>query len=424
MSITYQNRFRRLVVVTVMGALLGFTAFAQATLAGAADAKAPMFIGTLETVGDHAAQESRAGVKVGMIELNWAQFEPAEGKWNLQYENEFKGRLAVLTAAGVRVSLGLGLQYTPAWVLAKPGTRFVNQYGSTSNSLNMVFSQTARALAQQYLTQVNEITPLSSFWAVRITSGGQGELLYPSGGSYWGFDSQALTGRGLPIGVRQNPFPGWTPGTSGRSPADMRTWVQWYVDSLANEARWQIDMMALLKFRGFNQIITPGVGVPPRALDRLVSANLPDGTLGAGAQWTEIYAQLSNLRNVVAYVSSLADGSGNNDGCGASDRSVPLNSPAADSWSAVRWISRIADTYGMAKSGENPGYSDSAGANAAFYRSQTSTGMMAVSLQQASSCGFQGIYWAHDEQLWDGTTSFSQLTTFSRSSAALPATAR
>lgn len=423
-SINWRVRFRRLVVVAVMGGLLGSTALSHTAPAGASTTNAGMFFGTLETVGAHVAQESRDGVKVAMIELNWSQFEPAEGSWNVQYENQFKQRIAVLTAAGMRVSLGLGLQYTPAWVLAKQGSRFVNQHGSTSDSLNMVFSLTARLLAQKYLTQVNRIVPLSSFWAVRITSGGQGELLYPSGGSYWGFDAQALTGRGLPFGVSQNPFPSWKPGSSGLSPANMRTWVKWYVDSLANEARWQIFVMGSLKFHGFYQIITPGVGVPPRALDRLVSANLPDGTLGVGAQWTEIYAQLSKTHNVVAYVSSLADGSGENGGCGSSDSTVPLTSPSADSWSAARWISRIADTYGMAKSGENPGYSDSVGSNSAFYRDRSNTGMMAVSVHQASSCGFQGLYWAHDVQLWDETGSFSQLATFSRSSAALPAAAR
>ncbi|MGP8206934.1 MAG: hypothetical protein ACLQVK_12950, partial [Acidimicrobiales bacterium] len=35
-------------------------------------------------------------------------------------------------------------------------------------------------------------------------------------------------------------------------------------------------------------------------------------------------------------------------------------------------------------------------------------GMMADAISQAASCGFRVFYWAHDEDLWDGTLPFSQ----------------
>jgi hypothetical protein len=36
--------------------------------------------------------------------------------------------------------------------------------------------------------------PLSDFWAIRLTTGGDGEMLYPSGGTYWAFAAPASWG--------------------------------------------------------------------------------------------------------------------------------------------------------------------------------------------------------------------------------------
>jgi hypothetical protein len=43
---------------------------------------------------------------------------------------------------------------------------------------------------------------------------------------------------------------------------------------------------------------------------------------------------------VIAYISSVADNSGGNDTCQASDTSLALGNAAMDSWSATRWITR------------------------------------------------------------------------------------
>ena len=77
-----------------------------------------------------------------------------------------------------------------------------------------------------------------------------------------------------------------------------------------------------------------------------------------------------------------------------------------DSWSATRWITRIAHQDGLLVGGENPGYGLPASLDS-FYVNTTSTGMMAAALRQAQSCGFTVFYWAHDVHLWDGTIPFS-----------------
>jgi hypothetical protein len=77
-----------------------------------------------------------------------------------------------------------------------------------------------------------------------------------------------------------------------------------------------------------------------------------------------------------------------------------------DSWSATRWISRIAAANKLATGGENPGYGIPASLNA-HYTDMSSSGMMADALRQARTCGFKVYYWAHDVRLWDGTLPFS-----------------
>ncbi len=122
--------------------------------------------------------------------------------------------------------------------------------------------------------------------------------------------------------------------------------------------------------------------------------------------WDLYYAQLPNKANVMAYISSVADRSGGNDSCQPGDTSLSLTSDTMDSWSATRWISRIAHQYGLAVSGENPGYRMPASLDS-VYTNTSSTGVMAAALQQVRSCGFTVFYWAHDVHLWDGTIPFS-----------------
>ena len=232
-------------------------------------------------------------------------------------------------------------------------------------------------------------------------------MLYPGGGTYWAFDRAALTGQGLAAGMTRNPDPNWKPGTAGLTPSQIDSWVSWYVGGLDNVTNWQMQTLSKLGFTGYYETVTPGSGTRPDYLAQEEQNNLNDqSTTGVGAVWDRYYAQLPDKTNVIAYISSAADQSGGNSPCQASDDSVSLTSNTMDSWSATRWISRIAHQYGLLVGGENPGYGLPASLDS-FYTNTSSTGMMADAIRQSQTCGFQVFYWAHDIHLWDGTLPFS-----------------
>ncbi len=371
----------------------------------AAPVDGPTF-GTLVSRPDRAADEVRAGVSAAMVELAWEHAEPAPGRFDLDYLKSVRGQVDALRAAGRPVTLGLGLHATPGWVLALPDARFVDQDGNVSTQVNLVFAQNARTAAEGYFAQLATQLDLSTLDAIRLTSGGSPEVLYPDA-HYWAFDRHAQTGDGLPPSMPPNPLPGWRPRTPGPDEAQVRSWADWYVGGLDNVVTWQIDALGHLGFRGRYEIVTPGLGVQPRAYDKLVRDGLPLGLLGAGAAWQVFYAGLPRRPDVVAYVSSVADGSGGDDDCQPGDDAVPLDAATPGSWSATRWIATLARRNGFAAAGENPGWHQSSALDAR-YVDLSDTGMMAAAVRQARSCGLDTFYWAHDAQLWDGTVPFAR----------------
>jgi hypothetical protein len=100
----------------------------------------------------------------------------------------------------------------------------------------------------------------------------------------------------------------------------------------------------------------------------------------------------------------MADGSGWNDVCQSGDSGVALTSSSIGLWSAARWVSYLADRYGLAKNGENPGASDT---------NSYGTAMLDSAAAQMRACGFQGLMWAHDINLYSSTSGIS-LADYSR----------
>jgi hypothetical protein len=370
--------------------------------AASTGAAQPIIFGTLDTQASTAAQEAKAGVPMAMFELNWASFEPTKGVVSASYLATMKSFLAAYQAAGMKVTLGLGTQNPPAWVSSLPDSTYADQNGNTSGEADFVYSQAVRQAAAGYFSLVAANLPLSHFWAIRLTSGGNPEMLYPGGGTYWAFNNAALTGRGLAAGMTRNPYPTWRPGQPGLTQAQIDRWVTWYVGGLDNVTNWQMQTLTRLGFTGYYQMVTPGSGTRPSYLAQTEQQHLSnDGTTGVGAVWDRYYALLPNKANVIAYVSSVGDLSGNDDSCQATDASVSLTSNTMDSWSATRWISRIAAQNGLAVGGENTGYNIPASLNS-HYTDTSSSGMMADALRQARTCGFTVFYWAHDVHLYDG----------------------
>jgi hypothetical protein len=149
--------------------------------------------------------------------------------------------------------------------------------------------------------------------------------------------------------------------------------------------------------------------VRPDQYLRAVNDYLPDGLLGIGGAWQVYYAGLAGAGRIMTYISSLADGSGNDNHCESLDRRVPINSPTAGPWSATRWQSRLAVQYGFSLGGENPGYGDGVAVQP-FYTDSSPNGMLSVALRQASRCDFKVFNFAHDDQLWKGPLSLSAYT--------------
>jgi hypothetical protein len=388
-------------------AALAWVPLAAATFSAAATPPPKTLFGTLDTQISSVGAEHRAGLSVAMFELDWASLEPKPGVFNNSYMSALGHFLWKFREEKMHVTLGLGLDDPPPWVFSLPDSSYVNQFGQVFREADMVFSEPVRQAAERYLTYVGAHLSLREVWAIRLTSGGDDEMLYPPGGTFWAFERSALTGAHLPSTMARNPYPNWRPGKPGLSPTQINRWVNWYIGGLDDVTAWQMHVLTGLGFSGFYQLVTPGSGTRPDVLSQVEHLNLPnDGTTGVGAVWDRYYSMLPDKSNVVAYISSVADESGGDDSCQAADDQIPLRSPEMDSWSATRWISRVAAANLLQVACENAGYRMPSSLNP-HYLNRSSSGMMAAALRQAKSCHFQVFYWAHDMNLWDGTLPFS-----------------
>ena len=368
---------------------------------------APIVFGTLQTDSTHAAEEYAAGERTAMMEIFWDRYEPASGQFNTTYAVQQQAHLKMLKALGFEVTLALGTAAPPPWLAKEPNAQFIEQNGAVSRDLNYVFNRKMRGYFLRYLKRIDAGLGLKNFWAIRITSIGNGELLYPGGGSYWAFDVNAQNGPDRPTDLPPCPYPGWKPGPAGLNPEQIREWADWYVRCMALTADWQMRTIDTLGFAGWYQILTPGSGARPSVYYNAIQNHLPNGIIGVGAVWHKLYEFLPEKRRAVVYISSVADESGGDDTTQPDDVKVAISDPTADGWSAARWQVRIAREYGMPVGGENPGYSRGA-KWIAHYLDAGPGGMMARSFAQAQAGHFQCFYWAHSGPLWDGTLPFSR----------------
>ncbi len=377
--------------------------------------KGRLSLGTLETSEQYATQNVAGKVIQAMVSVNWFNFEKTESVIDTGTVNIIQNRLNVLRSAGAKITFGLGVQDTPTWVFSVANSRYVDQNGNQSSQINTIFSQPVRSKVESYLSKLHSQFNLASMDVIRITSGGDVEALYPNSGNSlpWAYDSAAQGGSNRPSTVAACPSPGWKTGTSGQTTAQKQAWVDWYISSLVDALRWQMDYITNLGFKGIYEIVMPGSGIRPSRLASLISQDLPaDPVFAVGAMWDMVVAKLPHTDRVRIHCSSVADGSGSlvDDIPVAADMSVAVNSSSADGWSAARWMARLANEYNMRKSGENPGYGDSG--TTAHYADTTSNGLMAKSLAQARAGAYDVFYWAHDERLHDGTIAFSAYSAY------------
>lgn len=367
--------------------------------------------GTLVTSTAKASGEYSGGCRLAMQELGWRNYETADGTFSSSYASSQVTTRNTFAALGYKVTLGLGMHYAPTWLNSVANSKFIDQLGNSSADNNFVFNQLMRDRAEAYITRANADLGFSNYWAIRLTAGGHPEVLYPTGGNYWAYDVNAQ-GRGtaLPNTVAPCPYPGWRPGETTITTAQVRVWAEWYIKSLADVINWQIRLIRGLGFTGWFEVVTPGSGRRPSGHAADIAARLPSNVGGRGAVWHKLYESLTDRRGVVCHCSSVMERSGNpvNNQTTEADASVPIMDKAADSWSSARWLARLGAEYGMPNSGENPGAGRPA---SAYYTDTTDAGMMGSSVGQAVAAKYLAFYWAHSDQLWDDTLPFSNYST-------------
>ncbi len=355
--------------------------------------------GTLLTDPGRAQAEYEAGIRLVHLELAWDQYEPRDGEFSAEYAEYAKQTLRTLRATGMGVVLGAGVQYAPDWLYEYPESRYVNQYGLPGGGPNLTFNTELRRMADRYLERIDDDLQINSFVAVRVGAGTNVEVLYPSENAdgvnsqaFWAYDSNAQS---------LSPFPKWRPGdTTYRGEPFTTTqvdrWYRWYVSAMAGGVRWQADTYRRLGFTGDIHVLMPGQGMSParrtsEIQNYLVGSADPAGVMGRGAAWDLVIDELADLAGLVVYVSSVADGSGSDDTCDATDTSVRLDDPQLGSWSATRWLAWNAHRHGLRLAGENAGPRE-----AVTYGSE----MLHRAVLQAIGCGFTAFLWAHDADLY------------------------
>lgn len=367
--------------------------------------------GTLRTDTAHITALKAAGVYVAEIDVGWDSYETADGTFSSSYATSINTQVTAFRNAGMKVVLGFSFHNTPAWVLALTNSRYINQFGNVGGGPNLTFNQVLRDKAAAAITQFNTDVGLSNFYAVRITGGGDAECLFPdefadgvNPNGYWAYDANAVgSAANRPTSIPVNPFPTWNPGDlTPLSTAQVRTWLEWYIDALVDQCNWQIQTYKGLGYTGKFHVMTPGLGSMPNDYEAAIT-NFLDGsfgnfTLGRGGAWHKFYEFLPDRVNVTAYVSSVADQSGNpkDNVTQPTDITVGINDAQINNWSAARWVSYLADTYGMPKSGENPGRPGTVG----YY----GLNMMEAAAAQAQAANMESYFWAFDSNLFDGTS--------------------
>lgn len=366
------------------------------------------YFGTLVTERNQADEEKAGGVTIGMVEHHWFAWETSDGVFSSSYASDIIAWTNLLRAQGMRITLAHGIHNPPSYVTALANGRYVNQSGATSSEPNTVFNQTIRDRVTRYLDQVHAALDFSTIWSIRITSGGDAELLFPDG-AYWCYDANAQNGSNRPPTMARCPYPGWVPGNTSITTAQVREWLEWYIGCLVDWVSFLMNYYQSKGFRGWYEILSPGSGVRPGDYETEISNRLSpiNGVLGRAAAWHQLYKQLADKSRVVVHVSSIADGSGSDDVyTAATDDPRAITDTAFNSGSALRFQTRIAREYGMPVSGENVGYDSPSSFNAKYVDLGTN-GMLQTSFRQLTGSQNDRFYWAHSDRLWDGTMPFS-----------------
>jgi hypothetical protein len=358
-------------------------------------------IGVLLADPHYLLSDYIAGVRIATLEVKWRLWEPAPNHTEAKYVLHMQQVARRYREAGYSLSVDVGLQYAPEWVLNLVNGQMRSQFGTLSGTADFVFNAQVRQLAASYIRDVVQaLGPVSSY---RIGLSEHGETLYPdaSQGEWWAF-SPIAQGRvsGLPPASRPSPLPGWIPGMQlwqGRTVTadEVRLWYQWYLGSLISAHTWEALAFRSAGFTGTLQLVMPGSGTNPLAYDERLAnflrASPRDGfeTMNTGAVWFRVLELFPFREGIAVDVSSVYDLSGDPRGnaCEVDDQMVDFTRDrSVDSWSSTRWLAYLGRRFGYNELvGESTGDNDYADMQPTF--------------ELADACGLREIYWAWDYQL-------------------------
>lgn len=389
-------------------------------LRGGSATRTPSFpVGVLQADIRNLNKDYEYGIRIALMELEWAKWEPVEGQFDESYMMQQISKAFVYIARGYKVGIVSGIHRPPAWLLAKPNIQHKDQWGNESGIANFQFSSVARDYGAIFLTSV--VKAFGEYvWFHRVGLSKIGECLYPEAANqnsfpvgqrennWWCFDTQAQSGTGLPAGTGGSPLPGWIPGTAnylGQPVTNMQvqSFYEWYFGANTNAHNWMLATIRAAGYGGIVHYVTPGMGCLPKEHDeRLADKLAPIAgddyyVMNTAAVWWRFYNELVDKGNCWMNASSIYDISGSPRGniTQPGDDAVNYDNPDIYNWSSARFLSSIARRHGMEVVGENPGQNSFEDAK------------KVISISQG--CGLAALLWAFDDQLHSGNPEYCSL---------------
>ncbi|MFF0904421.1 UNVERIFIED_CONTAM: hypothetical protein RF653_12160 [Kocuria sp. CPCC 205316] len=423
-----QRRLSRNIAI-VVGAVLLVTLDQNST--GTVGPKLTFGVLDSTCAADRVGALSRAGVELAQMDVLWDQLEPIPGQVDREYADDLAAAITTCQDAGIKVILGLGLQYAPEWVRDLPNGTYWNQAGDphTGQVPNIVFSKYVRQAFEQHAANVLRIAPPASIHAIRLGTSEGGELGYPLGKkraehsvpNFWAFNEANPAVNNVPPDVGQAPLPGWRPGDGtwrgqAVTPAQMRSWFGWYSEAPVAAVLWQANVLRGLGFSGNFHVPLAGGGAYPSQLQKAIASELvniedPDGSLERGLYYPDQLRALSKGEHkdaLIADVTGLDDVTAvqarsrtpATDSCSPVDHLIDLTTnPDAERWSSSRWTIANARKFGLKVIGENPG-SPHASNTGGHSESDDLQDQMKHAPRYAAECGLSMFLWAFEDNLF------------------------
>lgn len=399
--------------------------------------KLPMRIGALggQDIYTHLGALRAAGLSTIMLEMRWDLAQPSSSAaLDGTYITTVLSWITAAESAGFtgQITLSLGAHYQPSWLTSLSAIKFIGEDGTVSTNVDTVWTQTAWNYYANFLTLLAAAINLNRFARVRVTSGPDGEFLFPSDPSrkWQMYGGAPQSGTDLIADQVKTPFPGWVIGSSNNgvtNSTQVAAVLDWYENSLVTCAQRTMALYRTLGWRGKFKVLISGQGLRPNGMAGLLSGWLTAGNIAAvGAIWYQVLPKLAALTeftagNAYIHPSSIGDGSGSpvdnpNDPTDFTTYTsvaiyVATSSATINNYSATRQTAILARALGIQMTGENTGYS--AGI-AAHYADTTSAGLMPLALIQAQAAGLLEYEWAHGNKLdttvgGDGTVTLNSL---------------